>query len=77
MRGEHTPERLAERFDVHPTQLTPWKGELLWRASTILATASDKREAGPDLMRRLPGPALADGRLSGARRHIVPARMPK
>ena len=40
---------LAERFDVHPNQITQWKTELLQRAAEIFATAAEKREGGPDL----------------------------
>ncbi|MGZ9013095.1 MAG: IS3 family transposase [Burkholderiales bacterium] len=49
IKGEHTLAQLAERFDVHPSQITQWKDELLQRAVEVFATAADKREAPPDL----------------------------
>ena len=49
VKSDQTLAQLAERFDVHPNQITQWKAELLERASTVFATASDKREAGPDV----------------------------
>ena len=49
IKGDHTLVQLAERFDVHPNQITQWKTELLHRAAEVFATAADKREHGPDL----------------------------
>jgi transposase-like protein len=49
IKGDHTLVQLAERFDVHPNQITQWKTELLQRAAEVFATAADKREHGPDL----------------------------
>ncbi len=49
IKGEHTLAQLAERFDVHPSQITQWKDELQQRAVEVFATAADKREPAPDL----------------------------
>jgi transposase-like protein len=42
IKGEKTLAELAEQFDIHPTQITQWKGELLERAMEIFATAAEK-----------------------------------
>jgi transposase-like protein len=49
VKGEQTLVQLAERFDVHPNQITQWKTELLQRAAVVFATAEENREAGPDV----------------------------
>jgi transposase-like protein len=49
LKDEQTLAQLAQRFDVHPNQVSQWKDELLQRADEIFATAVDKREPAPDL----------------------------
>jgi transposase len=49
IQGNQTLAQLAERFDVHPNQITQWKAELQQRASEVFASATDKREQGPDI----------------------------
>lgn len=49
IKGELTLGQLAQRFDIHPNQITQWKAELLERAGEVFATAAQRREAGPDL----------------------------
>lgn len=69
VKGEHTLAQLAERFDVHPNQITQWKTELLQRASEVFATAAEKRESGPDvktLHAKIGQLALENDFLSGA-----------
>ena len=51
MRGEKTLIKIAEQFEVHPTQVTEWKKQLLERASDVFdgGVAAGKAETGPDL----------------------------
>ena len=49
LKGEQTLAQLAQRFDVHPNQISQWKDELLQRVAEIFATAPDKRAPAPDL----------------------------
>jgi transposase len=36
LKGDQTLVQLAERFDVHPNQLTHWKAQLLKRAAEVI-----------------------------------------
>jgi transposase-like protein len=50
VKGDQTLGQLAERFDVHPHQITQWKTQLLERAGEAFATAGERRGAeGPSL----------------------------
>lgn len=49
IKGELTLAQLAERFDIHPNQVSQWKDELLQRAAEVFATAADHRGPAPDL----------------------------
>ena len=50
VKGDQTLAQLAERFDVHPNQITQWKSQLQERASDVFATAAERSEStGPDV----------------------------
>ena len=49
LRGEKTLIEIAEQFEVHPTQVTEWKKQLLERASDVFDGTAGKPETGPDL----------------------------
>jgi transposase len=69
VKGDQTLASLAERFDVHPNQITQWKTELLQRAAEVFASAAEKRETGPDiktLHAKIGQLALENDFLSGA-----------
>ena len=48
LKGEKTIIELAERYQVHPNQITEWKKQLLQRAEEIFSK-DKKAEAGPDV----------------------------
>ena len=37
IKGEETTVQLAERFDVHPNQITEWKKQLMARAEEVFS----------------------------------------
>jgi len=45
IRGEKTLAELAQQFDVHPNQITQWKGQLLEGAARVFGRGG--AEAGP------------------------------
>ena len=49
LKGDETLATFAERFDVHPNQITQWKTQLLESAAGVFATAGEKQAAMPDL----------------------------
>ena len=45
LKGDETLAALAEKFDIHPNQITQWKTQLLENASGVFATAAEKQAA--------------------------------
>ena len=70
IKGDKTLAELAERFDVHPNQITQWKSQLLERAAGVFETGGEKSAAeGPnikDLHAKIGQLALENDFLSGA-----------
>ena len=48
IKGDQTLIELAERFEVHPNQITKWKKQLLQRAEEVFAKER-KTEEGPSI----------------------------
>jgi transposase-like protein len=48
VKGEQTVVQVAERFDVHPTQVAQWKTQLLERAAEAFGTNTEKGQQ-PDI----------------------------
>ena len=48
IRGDKTLAELAEQFQVHPTQITEWKQQLLARAANVFGGATTTVDT-PDL----------------------------
>ena len=48
LKGQQTVIEIAERFNVHPTQVTQWKTQLLERAAASFGAGNDK-VAQPDI----------------------------
>jgi transposase len=49
VKGDKTLSELATQFDVHPTQITQWKAQLLERAAEIFDGGSRSTEPPVDL----------------------------
>ena len=48
IKGDQTVVELAERFEIHPNQITEWKKQLMERADEVFS--KDKKvETGPDI----------------------------
>ena len=49
IRGEQTITELAQKFDVHPNQITQWKTQLLEQASTVFDQGAVSKEPSVDI----------------------------
>ena len=49
VKGEQTITELAQKFDVHPNQITQWKTQLLERASTVFDQGATSKEPSVDI----------------------------
>ncbi len=52
LKGEQPVVVIAERFDVHPNQITKWKRQLLERAAAVFGEDEQARdrEEGPNIV---------------------------
>src|SRR5882724_11605513 len=49
VKEDQTIAELAQRFAVHPTQVSEWKRQLLERSSEVFETTQDKQPDGADV----------------------------
>jgi len=49
IKGELTITELAQKFDVHPNQITQWKGQLPEQASTVFEQGAAAKEPPVDI----------------------------
>jgi transposase len=69
IKEDQTLAELAQRFAVHPTQISEWKKQLLERGCEVFESAQDKHEDGPslkDLQAKIGQLALENDFLSSA-----------
>ena len=49
VKGEQAITELAQKFDVHPNQITQWKTQLLEQASTVFDQGATSKEPSVDI----------------------------
>ena len=49
IKGEQPIITIAERFDVHPNQITKWKRQLLGGAAVVFGESEQAKEGGPSI----------------------------
>jgi transposase len=47
IKGEKTLAELAQQYDVHPNQITAWKGQLVEASSGVFGSGSVPTDAAP------------------------------
>ena len=47
LKGEKTLAELAQQFDVHPNQITTWRGQLMEGAASVFGSDSNAESAEP------------------------------
>jgi transposase-like protein len=78
IKGDKTLVEVAERFDVHPNQITQWKSQLLERTAGIFETAGHEKTSlaggvGAGSLRHFDSRRVPIGHSVYHRRHAVPA----
>ncbi len=46
LKGEETLAQLAERFDLHPNQITQWRSQLLEGATEVFSSGAPPKQEG-------------------------------
>ena len=49
IKGEEPLITIAERFEVHPNQITTWKRQLLEGAAVVFGESGQAKEGGPSI----------------------------
>lgn len=49
LKGQQTVIEIAERFDVHPNQVTQWKAQLSERAAAVFGGENGAKSSQPDI----------------------------
>ena len=73
VKGEQTLITIAERFDVHPNQITKWKRQLLEGAPAVFGESDKAKEDGPSLVElhaKIGVLTMENDFLSGALGHV-------
>ena len=48
-RGDKTTAELASQYNIHPSQITTWKQELIENAALLFAGKSSKKDSGEEV----------------------------
>ena len=53
VKGDKTISELAQKFDVHPNQISTWKNELLDKVASLFTASSEKKKNTSDEVDKL------------------------